>query len=55
MGPDPRWGFHPLGDTNGVILVPAGTLTGQNKSPSGEPGLGTFYRSLSPVPVGGPA
>jgi hypothetical protein len=52
--PDPRWGFPPLGDTNGAVLVPAGSLSGTFPSPSGEAGSGTFFTSPSPFPVGDP-
>ena len=52
--PDPRRGFHPLGDVNGVFLVPVGILTDQILSPSGEPGTGTFLVSLVPVTHRGP-
>ena len=51
-GPDPRQGFHPLGDVFGMYLVPAGSLTGLFLSPSGEAGDGTFPVSPSPFLVG---
>lgn len=52
-GPDPRWGIHLLGDVNGLILLPTGSLAGQNSSLSGEVGAGTFPGSPSPIPIGG--
>jgi hypothetical protein len=27
-GPDPQWGFHLLGDEDGVILLPNGAFNG---------------------------
>jgi hypothetical protein len=47
--PDPQRGIHPLGDVNGVILLPAGSLADQNISPSGEAGTQMFPSSLSPI------
>ena len=50
--PDPRRGFHPLGDENRLFSIPAGTLTGEIRPLSGEPGKVAFVRSPSPSPVG---
>jgi len=48
--PDTRWGFHPLGDENGIFFIPVGSLTREIHPPSGESGKGVFSGSLSPHP-----
>jgi hypothetical protein len=53
-GPDPQWGFHLLGDEDGVILLPNGAFMGRKTAPSCIAGLGTVPVSPSPSPIGAP-